>query len=375
MERISQKRLMNAVREASFPVYRGEDRKPSAPDPAIKPTVRFYTAKDTESIGYWRMGMPYVGVHKLGVYGVLDTSIPTYDALRGQDKKEWANTMVVATHITYRRGEADKVEALVKAGQRVVVDVDDNIWAAKVCTTKDLKAFERSLQLATVVTATTEYLARKIKEHVACNVAVLPNAVSETEFRPMSERMERERLKVLYTGAIKHADEWPLLRGMIQATADFADWFVFMGNGRDKTGHFVQYVHPQELHDAPNIHWQVPQEPMYFLRTCYNLRADVCVAPLAKTPVNRAKSDLKILEAGALGLPVIVQDNIEPYAEYAGMRGETVADFAAHLRTLDTDEEERQRQANIAIDYTWERRVEGAKYLGTLYYAYFVAGS
>ena len=38
------------------------------------------------------------------------------------------------------------------------------------------------------------------------------------------------------------------------------------------------------------------------------MRCDFAVAPLVDTPFNRCKSDLKILEYSALGLPVIASD-------------------------------------------------------------------
>jgi hypothetical protein len=48
------------------------------------------------------------------------------------------------------------------------------------------------------------------------------------------------------------------------------------------------------------------------------LNLDIAVAPLAQTPFNQAKSNLRLLEYGVLGIPVVCTD-IDPYREQPGL--------------------------------------------------------
>ena len=336
-----------------------------------KPLARFITFPQAESIGYWRMGMPFVGVHKLGVYGSIENTLPTKFQVEKMDKKDGARTSVVATHLTYIDPEKvlDTLKTYEQGSIRTVIDVDDYVWRADILhlTSKQKQLFTDTLRAANVVTTTTEYLQKKIREHSGVQAWIVPNTIPEAEFRPPQTREAGEKLRVIYTGAFQHTSEWPMLKAMIERTADFATWILFYGRTRDKAG-FENYVVPEPLKDLKNIEWQVPQEPQFFLRTAYNTRPHVAVAPLATTFTNLAKSDLKVLEAGALGCAVITQD-LEPYKDWQH-KADTVDEFVERLNDLNKHESLRFQIAEDATTYAWERRLEAAQYLGKLYAAY-----
>ncbi len=336
-----------------------------------KPLARFVTFPQAESIGYWRMGMPFVGVHKLGVYGQIETSLPAKFQVEADDKKKGTRTLVVATHLTYLDSEKtlETLKTYEKGSIRTVIDVDDYVWRADILrlTSKQKQLFTDTLRAATVVTTTTEYLQKKIKEHSGVQAWIVPNAIPEAEFRPPQTREDGEKLRVIYTGAFQHTTEWPMLKEMIERTADFATWVLFYGRTKDKVG-FENYVVPAELQHVQNIEWQVPQDAQFFLRTAYNTKPHIAVAPLATTFTNLAKSDLKILEAGALGCAVIAQDLL-PYNDWTHTV-DSVEGFVEKLRELNNDEELRFQIAEEATNYAWERRLESAQYLGKLYAAY-----
>jgi hypothetical protein len=63
---------------------------------------------------------------------------------------------------------------------------------------------------------------------------------------------------------------------------------------------------------AAEIHDMVPIER--YPETLASLALDVAVAPLQDNPFNRAKSNLKLLEYGWLGIPVVASD-LEPYRD------------------------------------------------------------
>jgi len=363
-------KLQEAIKAAVFDTPKNNtELKPAEKLEKPKPIFRFVTPGGSESIGYWRIGMPYVGVHKLGFYGVITNQIPSPNELLAMDKTENAHTMAVVTHLTYMRGTLDKLNALWRAGVPLIVDVDDYIWAWGRLTASQLKEFNRTLEIATVVTTTTEYLQKKIKEHAGVNAVILPNTMPEEEFRPPIARTPDERLRVIYTGGITHETEWGMIRDMVDATASFADWIIFHGQQLDKTGRFQQLVTPAPLIGAQNILWQIPQQPQVFLRTAYNTRPHVSVAPLAYTKMNTAKSDLKILEAGALGIPCVTQKDSEPYKNWP-LKGNTVNDFVGWLELFNEDEELRSKWGERTVDYAWERRLQGEQYMAALLEAY-----
>ncbi len=335
----------------------------------ISPHVFAVTPVGSESIGYYRMLMPLAAAHCLGVKGSLVAREPDDADIFYHDRKNATKTYLVATHLTYRVGAAERIKKLRSAGHRVLVDIDDYVWKANIACKQQIQEFEESLSLAWKVTCSTAYLKSKIKLHTGIHAALVPNAISQNQFMPAIERGEdAPRLRVIYTGSFRHSTEWPIIKKLVCETSDFATWILFYGRGVNTRGEFVRLVVPPELADVANIEWQMPQMPETFLSTAYNLGPHVAVAPLAANFLNHAKSDLKILEAAALGIPIVTQD-LTPYENWQ-WRGDfgLILDF---LRALHKDEQVRREIAEETINYGWERRVEGQKYLYSILMNWF----
>lgn len=85
---------------------------------------------------------------------------------------------------------------------------------------------------------------------------------------------------------------------------------------------------------------------------------DMAIAPLAETSFNQGKSDLKIKEYAALGIPVVAT-NMKPYSEsvkdgYTGFLASTAKEWYDSLELLIKDKELRERLGkNI---YRWHRQ-------------------
>lgn len=85
---------------------------------------------------------------------------------------------------------------------------------------------------------------------------------------------------------------------------------------------------------------------------------DLAIAPLAETSFNQGKSDLKIKEYAALGIPVVAT-NMKPYSEsvkdgFTGFLASTAKEWYDSLELLINDKELRERQGkNI---YRWHRQ-------------------
>ena len=133
---------------------------------------------------------------------------------------------------------------------------------------------------------------------MAREVRVIPNAIDFTRWPSPRARLERERLRVGWAGAAQHLHDLRLISRVVQATASEFEW-VFFGSCPPEMREYVKEVHPM----VP-----VNRFPARLAR----LGFDIAVAPLVDHPFNRAKSSLKLLEYGALALPVVASD-IEPY--------------------------------------------------------------
>jgi glycosyltransferase involved in cell wall biosynthesis len=113
-----------------------------------------------------------------------------------------------------------------------------------------------------------------------------------------SRRRRGPRLRVGWAGAQQHAGDLRLLRDVVAATHGEVDW-VFFGMLPEETRPLIA-----EVHDY------VPLAA--YPEKLASLDLDLAFAPLEIHPFNEAKSNLRLLEYGVLGWPVICTD-IFPY--------------------------------------------------------------
>jgi glycosyltransferase involved in cell wall biosynthesis len=82
-----------------------------------------------------------------------------------------------------------------------------------------------------------------------------------------------------------------------------------------------------------------------------SLNLDIAVAPLAMTPFNQGKSNLRLLEYGILGIPVVCTD-IDPYQNSPACRVKNSANaWVAALRERIYDAEEREKEGHAMRDW------------------------
>ncbi|GHU31247.1 hypothetical protein AGMMS50256_19430 [Betaproteobacteria bacterium] len=155
------------------------------------------------------------------------------------------------------------------------------------------------LQASHRLIVSTEPLARACR-HLIDDIRLVPNSLPWSVWGELeSQRRRGPRLRVGWAGAQQHADDLRrFLWEIVEATQSEVDW-VFMGmkpEGINPSGiEFHDYVHfinyPAKL---------------------ASLDLDLVVAPLEYHPFNEARSNLRLLEYGILGWPVICTD-IFPY--------------------------------------------------------------
>lgn len=164
---------------------------------------------------------------------------------------------------------------------------------------KDVKRrIRRCIEMSDRVVVTTEPLAEALREF-AVKIEVVPNYLPRSVWGELRSRRRRgQRPRVGWAGAQQHGGDLELLYEVVAATAGEVDW-VFFGMCPDPLRR-----HVREIHNAVDF-------AEYPARLA-SLDLDLAVAPLERNRFNEAKSNLRILEYGVLGWPVIASD-IEPY--------------------------------------------------------------
>lgn len=113
-----------------------------------------------------------------------------------------------------------------------------------------------------------------------------------------SLRRQSEKPRVGWAGGMGHTGDLELVEAVVQELADEVEW-VFFGMCPDKLRPFVA-----EVHEGIEIS-RYPQK-------LASLNLDLAIAPLEDNLFNRCKSNLRLLEYGACGYPVVCSD-VEPY--------------------------------------------------------------
>jgi GT2 family glycosyltransferase len=132
------------------------------------------------------------------------------------------------------------------------------------------------------------------------DIRLLPNMLDGNVWNNLpTQRRRGAKLRVGWAGAQQHAADLQFMLEVVKATCQEVDWIFF---GMMPTG-AAPYV--KEFHEFVHRFADYPAK-------LASLDLDLAVAPLEIHPFNEAKSNLRLLEYGILGWPVICTD-IFPY--------------------------------------------------------------
>lgn len=195
-----------------------------------------------------------------------------------------------------------------KTGVKVIIDYDDIMWE------DGLPLYNRAIlhdrvadrheaiskylgSVADVVTCSTEFLAENLRKYHK-DVRVFPNCLSYSVWgfqpRPLSKAQ-----KMLYAGSPTHYDNF---------SKQYGDWELGLVNFVKKYG--VKFMGSQPPWFFENIECVPWATANTYSKELFRNTADCdfVVAPLAPNDFNKAKSDLKYLEAAAVGRVALVSD-------------------------------------------------------------------
>ena len=141
---------------------------------------------------------------------------------------------------------------------------------------------------------------RDICRHLIDDIRLLPNRLPADLWGGLqSNHRHGRKPRVGWAGAQQHAGDLRFVLEVVKATHTEIDW-IFFGMLPDGARPYIAEFHPyvHRLADYP--------------AKLASLDLDLAVAPLEVHPFNEAKSNLRLLEYGILGWPVICTD-ILPY--------------------------------------------------------------
>lgn len=153
----------------------------------------------------------------------------------------------------------------------------------------------RALELSDRLIVTTEPL-REYYQAFVPETRVIPNSLMEATWfdLPVTPHERQGKLRVGWAGAQQHLGDLDMIQTVVAHFSNQVDW-VFMGMCPPSIQPHVKEVHPFVSIDV-------------YPQTLANLDLDIAIAPLEDNPFNTCKSNLRLLEYGAMGWPVVCSD-------------------------------------------------------------------
>jgi glycosyltransferase involved in cell wall biosynthesis len=147
---------------------------------------------------------------------------------------------------------------------------------------------------------TTEPLKNHYDKYIQ-NVKIIPNCLTQKWLSIKLVKMNKTRLRVGWIGAGQHQGDLEIINDVVKRLSDRVDW-IFMGMHTEQVKPYIK-----EFHSFVSI-------KDYPLKMA-SLNLDIAVAPLEDNWFNQCKSNLRLLEYGAMGWPVVCSD-VFPYQSY-----------------------------------------------------------
>ena len=258
-----------------------------------------------------------------------------------------------------------------KTGTKLIYEVDDLI-TDEVPESNHASAYYKQhwpyirqmLELVDGITTSTSSLANVLHKYNE-NVTVIPNHLPGFNWgNPYFRGNEPTKPRILYPGSSNHfnydkpgGDFSPVLLDYIKKTTDKYTW-IFVGGFpfelKSMLGKEIEYHPWQSLFNLPS-----------FLK---DLDPTIGIAPLEDNLFNRCKSNIKMLEYTALGIPG-VYSKVTPYRK-AQLTSESPEDMISQIETLANDVTLRDQvwkkdYATVRDQLFWEDNGNILKYINS----------
>jgi glycosyltransferase involved in cell wall biosynthesis len=248
------------------------------------------------------------------------------------------------------------IRDLQAAGITVLYEIDDYVQSARKIKSHELsglydeklvEGFELTMRVCDGVICSTPYLARRYRSFNE-RTWVCQNGIDLKRYA--WPRPPREGVTIGWAGGIGHKASlarWePAIRSVLRARPDIR----FASVGHPFADELVPEFGPERALAIPSSRLEVYPASMTLF--------DIAIAPSAENNLFRGKSDLRWLEASALGVPLVAHPDVYPEIEdgVTGVHARTPAEVEAALLRLADDAALRERIGATAYAHVAEHR-------------------
>lgn len=268
-------------------------------DPFVSRALPFVLALpiNTSAVGHYRVAQPFLELEKAGwIQGRLTYTTPGHIEME-RDKPD-----VVILQCRYTPNALEEIERIKRfSNARRIYEIDDYILDVpkKNAHGRNLpgnmrEMVTRGISLCDRLVVSTEPLA-EVLSSMNQDIRVVPNMLASQLWHGLRSRRQASlKPRVGWAGGTSHRGDLELIVDVVKELANEVEW-VFFGMCPDL---LRPYVH--EFHPGVSL--------LEYPRKLASLDLDLALAPLESNLFNDCKSNLRLLEYGACGYPVICSD-------------------------------------------------------------------
>lgn len=328
---------------------------------------------------YWRIRVPFLALAERG-----------HQVRMSDGKVEVSSDEILVVQRNALEVVLNGINTHRSFGGKVVFEIDDDLHALPPSNPSQpfyrhgsygLAMIEQQMRLASMLIVSTPRLAERYREFNP-NIHVCYNAADPEDIAPYladGEPEEDGTIRIGWGGSDTHIPDFstivePLTKVMRERPQVR---FVFIGG--DMRNMFPSDVRTRMRHAGGTGGGSIKNPPsLGFMKLIAQQRLHIAIAPIAPLAFNASKSWCKLVEFGALGIP-LVASRFGPYLEYGRNQPEEVVILAEGrkewerglLRLIDSKEERetlrrRNRLNVLAKHLSTQRVVEWEKAFATL---------
>lgn len=269
--------------------------------------------------------------------------------------------------------ELAQAEALIHSVRRanicLIYSLDDNLLAPHPNpeTERNLEKMRPIIQLfarsAHGIIVTTDQLAKRIS-YLNQNIMVVPNMLDERLIsQPAPQSSGTKKISIGYMGTFTHHPDLmevlPALRQVFAAYGDILELKILGVSSDSSLGGILGEQGRVEVIHAPSADY-----PDFLSWMTGTLTWDIAIAPVAKNIFNECKSDIKLLDYGACGIPAVysrvpIYVNSVAHGENGLLVENNTDAWVEALSYLIENPGERRRIGENARDYVINKRTLG----------------
>lgn len=249
-----------------------------------------------------------------------------------------------------------KILALQERGKTVLYEIDDYLHGIRKMedhdfrdsfTKKELKSFEICMQVCDGIICSTEYIARRYRAFNE-KTWVCMNGIDAGRYK--LTRPQRLTVNIGWAGATGHAKAFNPWAQQVARIMQEYDTACFVSIGQNYAEAFAEPFGRERCISTPFTSLETYPAAMTMF--------DIALGSAGKGSFFRGKSDLRWLEAAALGVPIIADPVVYPDIVHGetGLHAETPEEIYDCLDRLVGNEEARERIGQQARQYVLENR-------------------